>query len=65
MQFLKATEAESAGAGTEGDLEIRWAPVRHIVIALNTAGFRPGAFFKTVAYHSAPVEGDVGFTYRF
>jgi hypothetical protein len=33
--------------GNQGDLEIRWAPVRHIIIAFNFAGFTPGTFFKT------------------
>jgi hypothetical protein len=51
--------------GAQGDLEIRWAPMPHTIVAFNFAGFQPGAFFKTVAYNSAPIEADVGFTYRF
>jgi hypothetical protein len=34
-------------------------------IAFNFAGFEPGTFFKTVTYNAAPIEADVGFTYRF
>jgi hypothetical protein len=37
----------------------------HTIIAFNFAGFEPGTFFKTVTYSSAPIEADVGFTYRF
>jgi hypothetical protein len=51
--------------GTQGDLEIRWAPMPHIIIAFNLAGFEPGAFFNTVTYNAAPIEADAGFTYRF
>lgn len=51
--------------GNQGDLEIRWAPRRHIIIAFNAAGFAPKTFFNTVTYNAAPIEGDVGFTYRF
>jgi hypothetical protein len=51
--------------GTQGDLEIRWAPMPHTIIAFNVAGFKPGPFFKTVTYNAAPIEADAGFTYRF
>jgi hypothetical protein len=51
--------------GTQGDLEIRWAPMRHTIVAFNFAGFEPGTFFKTVTYNAAPIEADLGFTYRF
>jgi hypothetical protein len=51
--------------GNQGDLEIRWAPKPHIILAFNLAGFKPGTFFKTVTYNRAPIEGNVGFTYRF
>ena len=51
--------------GNQGDLEIRWAPVRHIIIAFNLAGFEPKTFFNTAPYKAAPIEGDGGFTYRF
>jgi hypothetical protein len=51
--------------GNQGDLEIRWAPVRHTIIAFNLAGFEPKTFFNTVTYNGAPIEGNVGFTYRF
>jgi hypothetical protein len=51
--------------GNQGDLEIRWASTRHTLVAFNVAGFEPGTFFKTVTYNAAPIEADVGFTYRF
>ncbi len=51
--------------GKQGDLEIRWAPMPHTIVAFNFAGFEPGTFFKTVTYNAAPIEADFGFTYRF
>ena len=51
--------------GNQGDLEIHWAPLAHVIIAFNIAGFEPGAFFKTVTYNAATVDGNVGFTYHF
>jgi Alginate export len=51
--------------GNQGDLEIRWAPMRHTIVAFNFAGFEPKTFFKTATYNAAPIEADVGFTYRF
>ena len=51
--------------GNQGDLEIRWARVRHAIIAFNLAGFKPGTFFNTVTYNAAPIAANVGFTYRF
>ena len=51
--------------GNQGDLEIRWAPVRHVIIAFNFAGFKPGIFFNTLAYNGGPVAANIGFTYRF
>jgi hypothetical protein len=51
--------------GNQGDLEIRWSPRPHTIVAFNLAGFEPKTFFKTVTYNAAPIEADVGFTYRF
>jgi hypothetical protein len=51
--------------GNQGDLEIRWAPMPHTIIAFNFAGFKPGTFFNTLTYNAAPVAANVGFTYRF
>jgi len=51
--------------GNQGDLEIRWAPDRHIIIAFNLAGFDPKTFFNTVTYNATPLFGNVGLTYRF
>jgi hypothetical protein len=50
---------------TQGDLEIRWAPVRHVIIAFDLAGFKPGTFFNTLTYNATPIAPNVGFTYRF
>jgi hypothetical protein len=60
-----ADASRSRYLGNQGDLEIRWAPVPHIIVAFNVADFQPGTFFDTVNYHTAPIEGNVGFTYRF
>jgi hypothetical protein len=51
--------------GDQGDLEIRWAPAQHVIIAFNFAGFKPGTFFNTVTYSAGPIAANVGFTYRF
>jgi hypothetical protein len=51
--------------GNQGDLEIRWAPARHTIIAFNFAGFEPGTFFKGLAYNGGHIAANVGFTYRF
>jgi hypothetical protein len=60
-----ASASHARYLGDQGDLEIRWAPVRHVILAFNLAGFRPGTFFNTLTYNAAPIEGNVGFTYRF
>ena len=51
--------------GAQGDLEIRWSPAPHVILAFNFAGFEPGAFFHSLPYNAAPIFGNVGFTYRF
>jgi hypothetical protein len=51
--------------GTQGDLEIRWAPAPHVIIAFNLAGFKPGSFFNTLTFNAGPIAANVGFTYRF
>jgi len=51
--------------GNQGDLEIRWAPIAHAIIAFNFAAFRPGIFFNTQIYNAGPIAANVGFTYRF
>jgi hypothetical protein len=60
-----ADASEARYLGNQGDLEIRWAPVRHVILAFNIAGFKTGAFFNTVTYNSSPIAANVGFTYRF
>ncbi len=51
--------------GTQGDLEIRWAPARHVIIAFNLAGFKPETFFNRLTYNAEPIAANIGFTYRF
>jgi hypothetical protein len=51
--------------GNQGDIEIRWAPRSHVMLALNGGGFRPGQFFDNVTYNRGSVVGNVGVTYRF
>src|SRR5580658_8179295 len=55
-------------AQRDQDLERgRDAPLRarHIIIAFNLAGFKPGSFFNTATYNAGPIAANVGFTYRF
>jgi Alginate export len=51
--------------GNQGDLEIRWTPARHIIIAFNFTAFKPGTFFNTLTYNSGPIAANIGLTYRF
>jgi hypothetical protein len=51
--------------GSQGDLEIRWAPAPHVILAFNLAGFKPGSFFNAVTYNAGPIAANVGLTYRF
>ncbi len=51
--------------GNQGDVEIRWAPARHLIAALNLAGFKPGGFFNNLADNRGPIAGNAGLTYRF
>jgi hypothetical protein len=51
--------------GNQGDLEIRWAPVEHTIVAFNFSGFEPGTFFNRLVYKAAPIGANVGFTFRF
>jgi Alginate export len=60
-----ASASHARYLGNQGDVEIRWAPVRHVIIAFNFAGFKPGTFFNTLTYNSGPVAANIGFTYRF
>jgi hypothetical protein len=60
--------ASASGArylGNQGDLEIRWSPVPHVILAFNLAGFEPGPFFHMLTHDAAPIFGNAGFTYRF
>jgi hypothetical protein len=44
--------------GHQGDLEIRWAPARHLIAAFNLAGFRPGGFFNGLTDNRGPIVGN-------
>jgi Alginate export len=60
-----ASASTASYLGNQGDLEVRWAPAPHVILAFNIAGFKPGTFFRTVTYGAAPIAVNVGFTYRF
>jgi hypothetical protein len=51
--------------GNQGDIEVRWAPVRHFIAAFNLAGFKPGGFFNELTDNQGPIVGNAGLTYRF
>jgi hypothetical protein len=51
--------------GNQEDLEIRWAPVQHTIVAFNFGGFEPGTFFNKLIYHASPIAANIGFTFRF
>ena len=64
MLIDPASASRARYLGNQG-IRIRWAPVQHVILAFNLAGFEPGTFFQTLTYNAAPIEGNVGFTYRF
>jgi Alginate export len=51
--------------GSQGDMELRWAPAAHIVAALNVAGFQPGGFLAHASSRKPPITANLGVTYRF
>jgi hypothetical protein len=51
--------------GSQGDMEIRWSPVKHVVVAWNLMGFRPSGFLTQFPNHRPPIAANVGLTYRF
>jgi hypothetical protein len=51
--------------GSQGDMEVRWAPAAHIVTAFNVAGFRPEGALAQVPNHRPPITANLGITYRF
>ena len=60
-----ASASRARYLGNQGDLEIRWSPIAHVILAFNLAGLEPGTFFRTLTYNAAPIDGNAGFTYRF
>ncbi len=51
--------------GQQGDLELRWAPMNHAIVAFNMFGFKTGGFFSNQGYNQSPVAANLGVTYRF
>ena len=51
--------------GNQGDVEIRWAPVSHVILAFNMGRFKPGRFLDNVSYNRGPIVCNIGLTYRF
>jgi hypothetical protein len=60
-----ANSSHARYLGNQGDMEIRWAPVAHIVTALNLAGFQPSGFLNQIPNHRPPIVANLGITYRF
>jgi hypothetical protein len=60
-----ANASRSRFLGDQGDMEIRWSPVGHIVTALNVAGFQPRGFLTQFPDRRPPVVVNLGITYRF
>jgi hypothetical protein len=51
--------------GQLGDMEVRWSPVEHVIIAFNFAGTINGAFLNSTAKSDDITYINSGFTYRF
>jgi hypothetical protein len=51
--------------GNQGDMEIRWSPAPHLVVAFNLMGFQPGNFFNQVINNHPPIAANAGLTFRF
>jgi hypothetical protein len=60
-----ANSSSVRSLGHQGDMEIRWSPARHIVTALNVAGFQPRGFLTQFPDHNRPIFTNLGITYRF
>ena len=59
------TSSQARRLGYQGDMELRWAPATHIIVALNAAGFSPHGFLSQVPNHKPPITTNLGITYRF
>jgi hypothetical protein len=60
-----ASSSTARYLGNQGDMEIRWSPAHHVIVAFNLAGFHPGSFFNQVSNNRPPIVANVGLTYRF
>jgi hypothetical protein len=60
-----ANTSQSDYLGTQGDLEIRWAPAPHFIVAGNMMGFRPGRSLVDQINARGPIAANMGITYRF
>lgn len=65
MVVYSGTCSSRGYLGDQGDLELRWAPVNHTIIALNLLGFQTGSFFAAQPKKGSPIAANLGFTYRF
>jgi Alginate export len=48
-----------------GDMEVRWSPVAHVILAFNFMGTINGAFLNTTVKSNNITFTNIGFTYRF
>jgi hypothetical protein len=60
-----ANNSQSDYLGTQGDLEIRWAPAPHFIVAVNMMGFRPVRLLVDQINARGPIAANTGITYRF
>jgi hypothetical protein len=60
-----ANTSQSGYVGTLGDLEIRWAPAPHFIVAVNMMGFRPGRSLVDQINARGPIAANTGIAYRF
>jgi hypothetical protein len=51
--------------GSMGDLEVRWAPVQHVIFAVNLAGMTPGSYISYISPGGGLIYSNMGVTYRF
>jgi hypothetical protein len=59
-----ASASRARYLGHQGDAEIRWAPLPHMIVAFNVESFTPGSFFAALPNHRAPFAVNVGVTFR-
>ncbi len=65
MLLFPSTANRVRFLGSQADMELRWSPAAHVLMAWNVAGFVPGGFLKSELSHRAPFTSNLGVTYRF